>query len=168
MEKEEKLLWEGSPSQWTNGLVFLLAILAVPAVVFLAQFIPEAIPLKIVIPILIGIPALVALWNYLLVRAHQFKITTERLTEQTGILTRKLNDIELYRVKDVVVEQSLTNRIVGLSRLKVISSDRSNPELVMPAIKNGFEVREKLRKAVEIRRDEKMAREMDFDGGEIG
>lgn len=168
MEKEEKLIWEGSPSQWLNFGVYALCLLCIPAVLFLIQFLPEAIPKNIVIPVFIGIPALIALWKYLNVSSHQFKITTERIIEQSGVLNRRVHDIELYRVKDIQIEQSIVNRIFGLSKIIVLSSDRTNPRLVMESIRRGLQVREDLRKAVEVRRDEKMAREMDFDGGEIG
>jgi uncharacterized membrane protein YdbT with pleckstrin-like domain len=138
---EEKVIWAGSPSQWTNFWYYVACILVIP------------------IPI--------AIWKWIQRNQHDFTITEERIIEQSGVFTRKIHDIELYRIKDVRVEQSLLYRMINLANIIIVSSDRNSPELVLPAIKNGVDVREQLRKAVEVRRDKKQAREMDFDSGEV-
>ncbi|NJL74332.1 MAG: PH domain-containing protein [Saprospiraceae bacterium] len=138
---EEKVIWEGSPSQWTNFWYYVSCILVVP------------------------IP--VAIWKWIECKQHDFKITEERIIEQNGVFTRKIHDVELYRVKDVRVEQPLIYRMLNLANIIVVSSDRTHPELLLPAIKDGITVREQLRKAVELRRDQKQAREMDFESGDL-
>ncbi len=142
MEKQEEFIWKGSPSQWTNFWWFLGCITVV------------------LIP--------VAIWKWLTTKMHQFEITSERIIEKHGVFTRQIDDIELYRVKDIRIEEPFIYRMLGLSNLTIISSDRSLPTLKMSGIVNGMKVREDLRKAVEIRRDEKRAREMDFTGGDGG
>lgn len=62
-------------------------------------------------------------------------------------------------------------RLTGLASIQLETSDRSMPNLVIPAIHGGMEMRELLRKQVEAQRDKKRVREMDFDeaaGGDIG
>jgi hypothetical protein len=54
-------------------------------------------------------------------------------------------------------------RLTGLSSIALETSDRSMPNLTIPAIHGGMEMREILRKQVEIQRDKKRVREMDFD-----
>lgn len=142
MEQEEAFIWKGSPSQWTNFWWFVGCITV------------------ILIP--------VAIWKWIMTKMHEFEITSERIIETKGVFTRKIDDIELYRVKDIRIEQPFIYRMFGLFNLTVISSDRSLPVLEMKAIINGKQVREDLRKAVEKRRDEKRAREMDFTGGDGG
>jgi hypothetical protein len=45
----------------------------------------------------------------------------------------------------------------------LITSDKTNPELVLPAIPHAGEVKEMIRKHVEICRDRKRTREIDFE-----
>ena len=71
--------------------------------------------------------------------------------------------IELYRVKDSVMIRSWWMRLTGLSAIQLETSDRTMPQLGIPAIKGGTEMRELLRKQVELQRDKKRVREMDFD-----
>jgi hypothetical protein len=54
-------------------------------------------------------------------------------------------------------------RLTGLASIQLETSDRSMPNLVIPAIYGGNDMRELLRKQVEFQRDNKRVREMDFD-----
>ena len=54
-------------------------------------------------------------------------------------------------------------RLVGLSNLVLTSSDRSHPTIIIPAIKDGNKLREKIRAAVEERRDKKGVKEVDYE-----
>jgi len=54
-------------------------------------------------------------------------------------------------------------RLVGLSNIILATSDRTHSIARIPAISNGEELREKLRVAVDARRDKKRVRETDFE-----
>ena len=60
-------------------------------------------------------------------------------------------------------------RLTGLASIILATSDRSLPQLVIPAIRGGAELRELLRTQVELQRDRKRVRETDFDqvGGDF-
>src|SRR5262245_39983518 len=80
----ETTLWSGTPSQWVNFWWFVLCVLVVP--------IPWAI------------------WKYMLVKTAKYTLTTQRLRFERGILTKTLDEVELYRVKDTQLHQSLLDR----------------------------------------------------------
>lgn len=163
---EETSLWNGSPSQWLNLGKNLVAGLLALGIVIGALF---AGPLMPVVLIALLFPLVWALWNYLKVRCQGFELTTERLKIKQGVLNQHLDEIELYRVKDVLMTRPWWMRITGLASLNLETSDRSLPQLVIPAIKDGVSLREELRKQVEIQRDRKRVRETDFEdmgGGE--
>jgi len=156
---DENDLWKSSPSQWLNLGSFLLA-LAMAAVIiagaiffgFPAAFFALVIPLGH------------ALWRYLTVRCYVFELTTQRLRISTGVINHHIDEIELYRVKDILVMRPWWMRLTGLSSLSLETSDRTLPKLIIPAMRDGFGLREKLRRQVEAERDRKRVREMDFDG----
>lgn len=118
------------------------------------------------------IPLGYAVWKYLTVKCRVFELTNERLRVTSGVINQTVDEIELYRVKDSVMERKWWMRLTGLSSLVLETSDRTMPRLTIPAIPNGEEVRELLRKQVEALRDRKRVREMDFDdvgdGGDFG
>ncbi len=153
---EEQSLWKGNSSQWLNLGSFSAALVLAAGIVVGGMFFPLA---------WIGliIPASYMLWRYLVVKSGIYELTTERLRVTTGIINQKIDEIELYRVKDSFLIRSWWMRLTGLASIQLETSDRSTSHLVIPAIPGGMEVREKLRAQVELQRDRKRVREMDFE-----
>lgn len=137
----EKNIWEGSPSHWTFLGFYILCV-----------------PLTLVF----GLGIALALWKYFDTRFHKIKITDQRILEQKGIFSKSTDEIELYRVKDLRYEQPFLLRIVGLSNIILFTTDRSNPILAIKGLAEGQSLKEKLRVAVDQRRDIKGVREVDF------
>jgi uncharacterized membrane protein YdbT with pleckstrin-like domain len=158
---EEKSLWKGSPSQWLNLGPFAAALVLAGGVVVGGVFFPLA---------WIGLllPVGYMLWRYLTVRTQVFELTSERLRITRGIINQRIDEIELYRVKDSQMVRPWWMRLTGLASLMLETSDRTLQHLAIPAIHGGVELRELLRHHVELQRDRKRVREMDFEtaGGE--
>jgi len=140
MSKEE-IIWEGNPSHWTSFTYYFVCVL-------FSIFI---------IGIIMGI------WRYLTIRTWKIKITNQRIIEEKGVLSKTTNELELFRVKDLKLDQPFFLRLVGLSNIILITSDRTNKRYLIEGVDNGKELREKLRVSVEKRRDEKKVREVDFE-----
>jgi hypothetical protein len=157
---EETSLWKGSSSQWLNLGPFIAAVLASVGLVVVGLAFPPAFPFALAALVL---PAGYLLWRYLVVRTQVFELTSERLRVTRGVINQKIDEIELYRVKDSVMVRPWWMRLTGLASIVLATSDRTMPDLVIPAIHGGSGLREILRKNVEIQRDRKRVRETDFD-----
>jgi uncharacterized membrane protein YdbT with pleckstrin-like domain len=153
---DEHPLWKGSPSQWLNLGPFAAALLIIAGLTFGGLFF-SLLFIALIFPIIYMI------WKYLLVRSQIFELTSERLRITTGILNQKIDEIELYRVKDSQMVRPWWMRLTGLASILLETSDRSMAQLTIPAIYGGAMVREILRKQVESQRDRKRVREMDFE-----
>jgi uncharacterized membrane protein YdbT with pleckstrin-like domain len=155
-ENTETTFWKGSSSQWLNighfGAALLAAVgIVIVGVLFSPAFIALLFPLGWIF------------WRYLVVRTQTFELTNERLRISTGVINQKIDEVELYRVKDILVVRKWWMRLIGLGTIHLETSDRSMPQIDIPAIKKSLELRESLRKKVEAMRDKKRVREMDFD-----
>jgi uncharacterized membrane protein YdbT with pleckstrin-like domain len=137
----ETLIWEGHPSQWSNFPVYVLCLLLSPLV----------------------IPLFVLLWKWLDLKLTTYRITTERIVSATGILNKRTEEIELYRVKDSTLLQPFWLRLVGCGHVILSTSDKTTPIVRLEAIKDPNELREKLRAAVEQLRTRKGIREVDVE-----
>jgi uncharacterized membrane protein YdbT with pleckstrin-like domain len=153
---DETTLWKGSPSQWLNLGPFAAALVIAIGIGAAAMFFP---PLGFGLVVPLGY----LVWRYLVVRCQVFELTSQRLRITTGVINQKIDEIELYRVKDTLMLRPWWMRLSGLAAISLQTSDRSLPRLLIPAISNGHELRELLRKQVEAQRDTKRVREMDFD-----
>ena len=101
-----------------------------------------------------------------MVKCRVFELSCQRLRLRTGVLNRRTDEIELYRVKDTIIEEPFWLRLFGLGTLVLETSDRSHPELSIPAIADVTGLRENVRASVERLRDQKRVREVDFEGGD--
>ena len=64
----------------------------------------------------------------------KYRLTNHRLFHEQGILRRVTDRIEIIDIDDVTVEQGIIERMLGVGTIRVTSSDRSSPELIMPGI----------------------------------
>lgn len=161
---EETSLWKCSPSQWLNLGPITGALIVAGGILFGGLFFPPAF-------IGLVLPVGYLIWRYLVVRTQIFELTSERLRITRGILNQRIDEIELYRVKDSLIVRPWWMRLTGLASIVIETSDRSMPQLTIPAIQGGAELREQLRKQVELVRDRKRVRELDFEeggGGAVG
>lgn len=131
----EKEVWSGTPSQWTNFWWFVLCVLVIP--------IPWAI------------------WRWLVVRNTRYTLTTQRIKLETGVFSKELEEVELYRVKDTDLDRPFIQRLLGLGTVRIMSSDATMPEMKIPAVPDAIAVREHIRKHVELARRARGVRELD-------
>ncbi|MBN2295680.1 MAG: PH domain-containing protein [Pirellulales bacterium] len=97
--------------------------------------------------------ALVALWGYLFISLLRrrlgvhYRLTSQRFFHEKGILRHTTDLIEVIDMDDITFEQTLIDRMVGVGSIRIVSSDRSHPELLIDGIENVKEVAAKLHDA---------------------
>jgi uncharacterized membrane protein YdbT with pleckstrin-like domain len=65
-----------------------------------------------------------------------------------GFLARKIIEVELFRIRDLKMEQGFIQRLLTLGTVKAISTDEDAPFIVLRGIKDAMNVKENLRKYV--------------------
>ncbi len=140
MHDEEAVIWEGHPSHIKDFGSHLICLLLSPLIVPLGMM----------------------LWRYLDTKFQHFEVSSERIRVTRGILSKRMDEMELYRVKDTSIEQPFFLRLFKLSNLVIKTSDASTPRIVIPAIPEARILRENLRGCVEKMRAMKGVREIDY------
>jgi len=90
------------------------------------------------------------LWEgrpFLSILTH-YQITTERVRIIHGLLGRSRDDIELVRIQDIDLQQSMTERALGVGDILISSADPTLPETRLNNVKHPEEVHEILRRAM--------------------
>ena len=113
---------------------------------------------------LTGLALLIVLWKWLQNMAAKYEITSERLIVRRGIIFKSIDEIELYRVKDVRMDFTLLNQWAGIGNICVTSSDETtrDGDLVMRNIGKAQPRREELRRLVDAARQKRGVREIDM------
>ena len=78
-------------------------------------------------------------------RSTRFELTTQRVRIERGLLSKSTQDIELYRIDDIVIEQPIGMRLLGHGRLILRSTDRSLPEVRIAGVPNFSSLADQLR-----------------------
>lgn len=68
--------------------------------------------------------------------SFSYKVTNEQIIIQYGVFGKAINFIELYRVKDISIQQTFLDRIFNLANITIVSFDAAEPMLIMKGIKN--------------------------------
>ncbi|MBN2578881.1 MAG: PH domain-containing protein [Pirellulales bacterium] len=64
----------------------------------------------------------------------RYRLTSQRFVHELGILRRTTDRIEVLDMDDIAFEQNLIDRLVGVGTIRINSSDRSHPLLVLRGI----------------------------------
>ena len=131
----EKQLYIGRPSQILNIVSFILW------------------SWTLLIPIII----------YLKTRFTVYEVTDQRIKLKTGILNQEIDECELYRVRDYKVVKPFFQRIFGLGRIELVTSDRSNSNINLNGIKDPESLYNLIRDNVEKIRRKTGTREVDVE-----
>jgi len=96
--------------------------------------------------------------------AATYSFTEERLIIRRGIISKSIDEIELYRIKDVRMDFSLLNQWAGIGNICLASSDETTRvgDLVMRNIEKAQARREELRRLVDSARQRRGVRELDM------
>lgn len=103
-------------------------------------------------------------WRWLANLMASYEITPDRLVIRRGIFIKSIDEIELYRIKDVRIDFSLINQLVNVGTIGITSSDETTREgpLLLPLIKDARRRREALRDLVDAARQRRRVREVDM------
>ena len=71
-----------------------------------------------------------------------------RLYCEKGLLTSHVEEIQLYRVDDFTVKQTLTNKIFGVGTIMIKSDDKTIPKFEILRVKTPYQVYDKITECV--------------------
>ncbi|MGM9530263.1 PH domain-containing protein [Intestinibacter sp.] len=78
-----------------------------------------------------------------------YRLTSNRLFINSGLLTQTQDEVRLYRITDVSLSRTLMQRIFGLSTIHCNSSDKTLGNFDIVNVKDGENVKELLSQSVE-------------------
>ena len=95
------------------------------------------------VPLALGVLLLLVVW--IRVKSSSYRLTTQRLFIRRGWWAKHVNELELYRVKDVVVDQRVLQRLLGYGTITVLAEDDTTPEVRLVRISRPTRVKEMIR-----------------------
>lgn len=113
---------------------------------------------------LVGIGLIIVLIKWFQNLATTYEVTEDRLILHRGILNKSIDEIELYRIKDIRIDFTLINQMAGIGTITLLSSDETTGSrpFVIRDVEQAQARREKLRELVNAARVKRGVREFDM------
>jgi len=156
-QPERKVLYSGSPSWRAYFGEYAVVTVSTIGIPFVAWWIARKLQapqmgetLAVAIPLAIGAIAFFAihLWR----RSRVFRVTTTNIESEYGLLSKKIDVLELWRCRDVRYVQSFFDRILGIAHIEIHTADVTTPILQIVGLPASRQLFERVRDSIEIQR----------------
>ena len=154
-----KTIYEGVPSWKAYFRYYVAAVFTAFVVIAILIMAADAQTplmtkaLEIVIPV--AAVAVFFIGVNLVRRSTMFRVTNTVIETERGMLSKRIDVLQLWRCRDVRYRQTLMDRILGIAHVEVFAQDATTPHIEifgMPASRQLFE---QLRDSIEIQRHAK-------------
>lgn len=109
-----------------------------------------------------GITLIIPIWKMIETHFTRYEFHEDSIMYRRGVFTVTTDEILLYRIKSINLHEPFLYRLVGLSNLSLISSDKYVGEITLRAIPVDIQFRNTLRRIVEENRNIKGVKEFDL------
>jgi len=133
------------PSQWLNVIYFLLPVIGM-----------------VIHPLVGLLLSVIPIYKYVEFDCWSWTLRFDSLIERKGVFNVTTDEIEFFRIKDVRLYEPILFRLVGLSTLTIVTSDKMKPKIVLRGIRNGEQKRTFIKASMMISRRKEGVREFDF------
>lgn len=90
----------------------------------------------------IGLPIL--LWLWLKLKTEDHRITTRMIDQSSGVISKRHKTSDVWRIKDIQLNQGIWDRIYRTGRINIVSLDKSDPVLLLRGLPDARRIYEKL------------------------
>jgi uncharacterized membrane protein YdbT with pleckstrin-like domain len=130
------------PSQWTNLGYIIFGVATAP--------------------LTYGISLIIPVWKIIETYYTKYEFYSDRIIYRRGVFEVTTDEILIYRIKSINLHEPFLYRLIGISNLNLITSDKYVGEIKLTAIPVGMEFRNTLREMVEENRNIKGTKESDI------
>jgi len=93
-----------------------------------------------------------------------YRVTSRRIVVETGVLSKRLEQIDLYRINDYSVDRPFLQRLLRTGNLLLKTMDKTTPELALVDLKTDVvALYERLRRATELEKARRNTRVVDYE-----
>jgi|GEM_PF-1115416 len=107
--------------------------------------------LAIAIPLGLGVLAFFGLTYFR--NSRRIRITTKNIETDYGLLSKKIDVLELWRCHDIRYRQSIWDRILRISYIDIYTADTEEPHLTLQGMPSSRQLFERIRESIEVQRD---------------
>lgn len=160
LPSDRRTIYDGSPS-WKAFLGYYIVIVlgALIVMAILRVGFEDGLTtlgtktMHVLIPIAVAVAFGFAVMFYR--TSIKFRVTTTVIEWERGVLSKRIDVLQLWRIRDVVYKQNLVDRILGIAHVEIVASDATTPDLEIVGLPASRQLFEQIRDSIEIQRQSK-------------
>jgi len=106
--------------------------------------------LLILVPVALAAVGLFAIDFYR--KSIRYRITGANIEYEYGVLRKKIDNLELWRCRDIRYNQSIVERMLRIAHIQIFTADVTSSEVVLRGMPASRQLFEQIRDAIEIQR----------------
>jgi uncharacterized membrane protein YdbT with pleckstrin-like domain len=84
-------------------------------------------------------------WHIAVLRSHRYKVSNQRILLETGVLSKRIDEVDMRTVEDIEFQQSVFERMLGIGDINIIAADKRTARFRLVGVDNPRDVRERIR-----------------------
>jgi membrane protein YdbS with pleckstrin-like domain len=89
-------------------------------------------------------------------KGTRYKMTGRTIDFESGIFSKRIETVQLWRVQDIDFRQSFIDRVFGIANIHITTTDKSTPDLNLRGLPASREVFERLKDAADLARQQRV------------
>lgn len=89
-------------------------------------------------------------------KSTKYRVTDRNIDYESGVFSKRIETLQLWRVRDLDYRQTFWDRLLGVSRIHVFTTDVTDKELVLVGLPASREIFDRLKDAAELARQQKV------------
>jgi membrane protein YdbS with pleckstrin-like domain len=155
---DHKIIYDGCPSARAYIGYYLIAFVLAAAAVAIAIWATDNSSLQtralaVLIPVAVAV--VFGFFVTLYRKSIRFRVTATAIETERGVLSKRIDVLQLWRVRDVRYRQNIGDRILGIAHVDVFAQDTQNPHVEITGMPASRKLFEQLRDSIEIQRQAK-------------
>jgi uncharacterized membrane protein YdbT with pleckstrin-like domain len=151
-DDQEVIYFEGSPLIRGELGKMILSVVVAAALIVAAIYLRwyrDDLTLPWWAVLLMFVLAIIALTvPYLITRMRRYRISNYRIDYERGLLSKRIDTLELWHVDDISFQQGLLDRIFNVGKVTVLSDDKTTPKLELEGLPNPRPIFDSLKQRV--------------------
>ncbi|MFT3766914.1 MAG: PH domain-containing protein [Minicystis sp.] len=89
-------------------------------------------------------------------KSRRYRLTDRTIDYEVGVLSKRVETLQLWRVQDLDYRQSILERILGIATIHVMTKDMTDPVVVLRGLPASREIFDRLKDACELARQHRV------------
>ncbi len=84
-------------------------------------------------------------WRGVVLRSHRYRVSNQRILLESGVFSRRIDEVDMRTVEDIEFRQSFFQRLLGIGDIAILAADKQMGRFRLFGLEKPRELRELIR-----------------------